>query len=131
MHIQLNAVIDSITTEFIGSDDDPNDIDYILPTYRNHLREYMSNLIKSDILPIAFKEFVIALVNNLRFRFPDTGIYNAMKIFDFSQIPTKSNEIAIYGKHEIKILGDFYRSSKYQNEQVFLIKVNKTGLIQE
>ncbi|CAG8614588.1 7591_t:CDS:2 [Funneliformis caledonium] len=65
---------------------------------------------------------MIALVNNLRLRFLDTGIYNAMKIFDFSQIPTKSNEIAIYGKHEIKILGDFYGSSKYQNEQVFLAK---------
>ncbi|CAI2189431.1 19222_t:CDS:2 [Funneliformis geosporum] len=37
VHIQLNAVIDSITTEFIGSGDDPNDIDYISPTYRNHL----------------------------------------------------------------------------------------------
>ena len=39
--------------------------------------------------------------------------------------------MAIYGEHEIKILGDFYGSSKYQNEQVFPAKVNKTGLIQE
>ncbi|CAG8749089.1 11516_t:CDS:1, partial [Funneliformis caledonium] len=64
----------------------------------------MSNLIEPDILSIAFKKFAIALVNNLRLRFLDTGIYNTMKIFDFSQIPTKSNEIAIYGEHEIKIL---------------------------
>ncbi len=37
MHIQLNVAIDSITTEFIGSGDDSNDIDYISPTYGNHL----------------------------------------------------------------------------------------------
>ncbi len=91
----------------------------------------MSNLIKPDILPIAFKEFAIALVNNLCLRFLNTGIYNAMKIFDFSQISTKSNEIAIYSEHKIKILGDFYGNSKYQNKQVFFTKVNKTGLIQK
>ena len=131
VHIQLNAVIDSITTEFISSGDNPNDIDYISPTYGNHLREYMSDLIEPNILPIAFKEFATALVNNLRLRFPDTGIYNAMKIFDFSQTPTKSNEIAIYGEHEIKILGDFYGSSKFQNGQAFSAKINKSRLIQE
>src|ERR1043166_9827556 len=54
-----------------------------------------------------------------------------MKIFDFNQIPTKQNEMAIYGKYEIKILGDFYGSFKHQNEQFFPAKVNKTGLIQE
>ena len=46
----------------------------------------MSDNIESDVLPTAFIEFATALVNNLRLRFPDTGIYNAMKIFDFSQI---------------------------------------------
>ena len=128
VHIQLNAAIDSITTEFIGSG---KDIDYILPTYGNHLREYMSDHIESDVLPTAFKEFATALVNNLRLRFPDTGIYNAIKIFDFSQISTKQNEMAIYSEYEIKILGDFYGSFKHQNEQFFPAKVNKTGLIQE
>ncbi|GES95219.1 zinc finger protein 862-like [Rhizophagus clarus] len=127
-----NSSIDSITTEFIGNGDDPDDIDYILPTFGNHLRNYMFELnIEPDVLPIAFKEFAIALVNNLYLRFPDTGIYNAMKIFDFSQVPTKSNAMVLYGEHEIKILGDFYGSSKYQNGQAFPAKVNKTRLIQE
>ncbi|GES94885.1 zinc finger protein 862-like [Rhizophagus clarus] len=132
VHIQLNAAIDSITTEFIGNGDDPDDIDYILPTFGNHLRNYIFELnIEPDVLPIAFKEFAIALVNNLCLRFPDTGIYNAMKIFDFTQVPIKSNAMALYGEHEIKILGDFYGSSKYQNGQAFPAKVNKTRLIQE
>ena len=43
----------------------------------------MSDHIESDVLPIAFKEFATALVNNLRLRFPDTGIYNAMKFLIF------------------------------------------------
>jgi hypothetical protein len=131
VHIQLNAAIDSITTEFIGNGDDPDDIDYVLPTYGNHLRTYMSDLIEPDVLPTAFKEFAIALVNNLHLRFPDTGIYNAMKIFDFSQVPAKSNAMAIYGENEIKILGDFYGNSKYQNGQAFPAKVNKNRVIQE
>jgi hypothetical protein len=41
VHVQLNTTIDSITTEFIGSGDDPNEIDYISPTYKNHLQTYI------------------------------------------------------------------------------------------
>ena len=76
----------------------------------------MSDLIELDVLLAAFKKFAIALVNNLCLRFPDTGIYNTMKIFDFSQVPAKSNEMAIYNENEIKILGDFYGSSKHQTQ---------------
>ena len=39
--------------------------------------------------------------------------------------------MALYGEHEIKILGDFYGSSKYKNRQAFPAKINKARLIQE
>jgi len=59
-------------------------------------RLYFTNLWKSftniyvwpDVFPEALKEFAVALVNNLRLRLPDTGIYNAM-IF----LKSKSNKV--------------------------------------
>jgi hypothetical protein len=39
--------------------------------------------------------------------------------------------MAIYGENEIKILGDFYGNSKYQDGQAFPAKVNKNRIIQE
>src|SRR4051812_828348 len=102
MYMQLNAATDLIITEFIKYSNDPDNIDYILLTYRNYLRTYISdNNIQSNSLSITFKEFTIALVKNLWLRFSNTRIYIAMKIFDFSQILIKPNKMTTYRENKI------------------------------
>src|SRR5260364_273135 len=124
--MQLNVAIKSITLEFIGYEDDD-----IAPTCGYFLREYMYDTIEYDELPSIFKEFALSFIKNLRRRFPDVGIYNTMRIFDFLQIPTSPREMVTFGKNEIQLLGDFYRKFKQYNDTHFPAKVNRIELLKE
>ncbi|CAG8809577.1 10215_t:CDS:2, partial [Gigaspora margarita] len=55
--------------------------------------KYINDTLEYDKLPLIFKEFVLAFIKNLCCRFPDIGIYNAIQIFDFSQIPVNTQEM--------------------------------------
>ncbi|CAG8558437.1 5027_t:CDS:2, partial [Scutellospora calospora] len=61
----------------------------VLPTYGSNLLEYITN-------------------NNLK-------LYNALGIFDPEQLPKLDSDLANYGNEMIKILDDFYRTSKTIN----------------
>ncbi|CAG8817285.1 19875_t:CDS:1, partial [Gigaspora rosea] len=75
------ATISAITTQFIGYDNTP-------PTYGTHLSTYMTeNFINPEQLPSSIFEFARALIQSLKSRFPDTSLYNAMKIFEPRLLP--------------------------------------------
>ncbi|CAG8851783.1 5958_t:CDS:2, partial [Gigaspora margarita] len=118
--------IKSITLEFIGYEDDD-----IAPTCEYYLREYINNTLEFDELPSIFKEFALAFIKNLCQRFPDVGIYNAMRIFDFSQIPVNTREIVTFKENEIQVLGKFYGKFKQHNDMNFSAKVNRIELLKE
>ncbi|CAG8811037.1 1140_t:CDS:2, partial [Gigaspora margarita] len=89
--MQLNIAIESITLEFIEYEDDN-----IAPTCGYFLQEYINNTLEYVKLPSIFKEFAL--------RFSNIGIYNAMQIFDFSQILVNTQEMVIFGENEIQLL---------------------------
>ncbi|CAG8451415.1 21080_t:CDS:2, partial [Cetraspora pellucida] len=55
-------------------------------------------------LPSSIFEFATALLQSLKSRFPNTNLYNAMKIFELSLLPRKDCDLSNYGNAEIEIL---------------------------
>ncbi|CAG8850925.1 12913_t:CDS:2, partial [Gigaspora margarita] len=103
------ALYDDIDSEFILATKYLADIlsiinDDIAPTCGYYLREYINDTLEFDELPSIFKEFALAFIKNLCQRFPNVGIYNAIQIFDFSQIPVNTREMVTFGENEIQVL---------------------------
>ncbi|CAG8776430.1 12701_t:CDS:2, partial [Cetraspora pellucida] len=81
--MQVNAIIESITTDFIGTTN-------VQPTFGTILLQFMNqnDILPNDILSFIY-EFAENTVTNIKLRFPD-----------------------FYGNHEINKIGNFYRISK-------------------
>ncbi|CAG8648427.1 1260_t:CDS:2, partial [Acaulospora morrowiae] len=100
VQFNLEATISAITTQFIGYDN-------IAPTYGIFLQTYIiENFISLEHLPLSITRFAIAIIQNLRSRFPNTTLYNAMKIFEPNLLPL--DNLSTYEDIEIEILADFY-----------------------
>ncbi|CAG8849186.1 14335_t:CDS:2, partial [Gigaspora margarita] len=104
--MQVNAIIESITTDFIGTTN-------VQPTFGTILLRFMKqNNILSNDLPLFIQEFAINTVTNIKLRFPDRDIINSFRIFDPKQLPTDRYSISVYGNAEIIKIGNFYGTSK-------------------
>lgn len=115
--IQINAVIESITIDFIGEAN-------IQPTFGTILLRFMNQQnILPDELPLFIREFAINTVKNIQLRFPDRAIINSFRIFDPKQLPTDRYLISTYGNNEITEIGNFYGiSKKIAGNKKFIIK---------
>ncbi|CAG8800023.1 15922_t:CDS:1, partial [Racocetra persica] len=72
----LDTTISAITIQFIEYNNTPS-------IYGTHLSTYMTeNFITPEQLLSSMFEFALALIQSLKSRFPDTNLYNAMKIFE-------------------------------------------------
>ncbi|CAG8593889.1 16835_t:CDS:2, partial [Cetraspora pellucida] len=103
--IQLNTVIQKITSDFLGANGQE-------PTWGNHLYQFLEKEnILSNHIPSHIQQFARATIKNLQIRFPDHEILNAFYIFDPRNLPgsTSLNE---YGDKEITTIAKFYGISK-------------------
>ncbi|CAG8844397.1 14409_t:CDS:2, partial [Gigaspora margarita] len=104
--MQVNAIIESITTDFIGTTN-------VQPIFGTILLCFMKqNNILSNNLLLFIQEFAINTVTNIKLRFSDHKIINSFRIFDPKQLPTDHYSISVYGNAEIIKIGNFYRTSK-------------------
>ncbi|CAG8746964.1 14428_t:CDS:2 [Gigaspora margarita] len=103
------------------------------PIYGIHLLTYMTkNSINPEQLPSALYKFALALIQSLKSHFPDTNLYNAMKIFDPKLLPYKEDDLSNYRNTKIKILADFYGNNKETDTgKTILALINKQELKQE
>ena len=121
----LKAAIDSISEDFIGSED-------IQPKYGIILHNYMDQKeINSGNLPNFIKDFAIAIIGALKERFPNSELYDALSIFDTKLLPKTESQMTTYGFKEISLLGDFYRQSKTVDNNIFPGIINKERLLEE
>ncbi|CAG8852615.1 10232_t:CDS:1, partial [Gigaspora margarita] len=120
------ATILAITTQFIGYNN-------VSPTYRIHLSIYIAeNSINPEQLPSLLYKVALALIQSLKSRFPDTNLYNTIKIFDPKLLPSKEDDLSNYRNTKIKIPADFYRNDKETNtSKTILALINKQELKQE
>ncbi|CAG8781295.1 27075_t:CDS:2 [Gigaspora margarita] len=120
---QAKALYDDIDSEFI-----------LATTYLADLLsiiKYIYDTIEYDELHSIFKKFALLFIKNLCRRFSDVGIYNAMRIFDFSQIPTSPREMVTFRENKIQLLDNFYGKFKQYNDTHFPAKVNRIELLKE
>ncbi|CAG8492003.1 18823_t:CDS:2, partial [Gigaspora rosea] len=125
---------------------DDIDSEFILATkYLANILSIISKLTKifqsdyvalSDVymqLNVAIESIILEFIGyeDDDIRFPDIGIYNAMRIFDFSQIPVNTREIVTFGENEIQLLAEFYGKFKQHNDTNFSAKVNRIELLKE
>ncbi|CAG8772006.1 3293_t:CDS:1, partial [Ambispora leptoticha] len=104
--IQVNAIIELITTDFIGDEN-------VQPTFGTILAQFMNEEdILPDQLPRFIHEFAVKTVENLQLQFPDQEIMTAFQIFDPKQLPTDRCLLVTYGNYEITKIGEFYGRSK-------------------
>lgn len=93
----METTISAISAQFIGTEE-------VSPTYGTILYKYMvDNNIHSDLIPSFILKFSEEIIRALKNRFPDSEIYNVLKIFDPKFLPQKESEIAYYGNNEIRI----------------------------
>jgi len=121
----LKATIDSISEDFIGSED-------IQPKYGIILHNYMDQKeINSGNLPNFIKDFAIAIIGALKERFPNSELYDALSIFDTKLLPKTESQMTTYGFKEISLLGDFYGQSKTVDNNFFPSIIDKESLLEE
>ncbi|CAG8709199.1 14954_t:CDS:2, partial [Dentiscutata heterogama] len=110
--MQVNAVIESITADFIGKAN-------IQPTFGTILLRFMN---QQNILPHDLPLFL---------RFPDHKLISLFKIFDPKQLPTNHCLILTYGNYEITEIGNFYGTSKKTTEHDYQKIIDADNLSQE
>jgi len=122
----LETTVSAIEAQFVGTDD-------ISPTYGTILRQYMeNNNIISDHLPSFISKFAKAIIKALQNRFPDSEIYNALRIFDPKFLPQRESDIASYGDDDIKILVEYFGNDRLSaSGENFPRYFNKIDLKQE
>ena len=122
----LETTISAIEAQFVGRDN-------ILPTYGTILHQYMEdNNILSDHLPSFISKFAKAIIKALQNRFPNSGIYNALRIFDPKFLPQRESDIAYYGDNEIKMLVEYFGNDRLSDSgENFPAYFNETDLKQE
>ncbi|CAG8459068.1 5342_t:CDS:1 [Dentiscutata erythropus] len=125
VYTHLNATINAITTNYIGHNG-------ILPNYRNFLREYVDkqNILIED-LPDFISQFVVATVESLQDRFPDSEILNSLRIFDPCELPPQYNQIHSYSNSEICTLAEFYGKPKKLNQIEYPALIDNNLLTKE
>ncbi|CAG8518057.1 17539_t:CDS:2 [Cetraspora pellucida] len=84
---QLNMVIETITTNFIGTE-------FSTPNYG------------------IVVQFSLNIIQSLRHHFPTSHLYHAMRILDPSESPDDQESLRTYGDSDVKFLADFYGISK-------------------
>ncbi|CAG8767751.1 19841_t:CDS:2, partial [Gigaspora margarita] len=101
--MQVNAVIESITTNFIGEENMQTSFGTVLLRFINQ-----QNISPED-LPSFVQEFAINTVKNIKLCFPDRVIVNSFRIFDLKQLPTDRYLLSTYRNYKITEIGNFYR----------------------
>ncbi|CAG8561241.1 18072_t:CDS:2, partial [Dentiscutata erythropus] len=96
--MQVNAIIESITTDFIGTTN-------VQPTFGTILLQFMNqnDILPNDLLSFIY-EFTENTVTNIKLHFPDHEITVVP-----GQLPYS---ISVYGNHKINKIGNFYGISK-------------------
>ncbi|CAG8579745.1 18231_t:CDS:2 [Racocetra persica] len=108
------------------------EFEIVLPTYGSNLLEYIANNnLNIYELPIFIFDFAQATIECLNNRFPNQELYNALGIFDLEQLPKLDSDLANYSNKNIKILSNFYRTSKMINSKEFKPLINNRVLISE
>ena len=120
--LQLDATLETIQTEFIGSEE-------IQPNYGIIFKEYLEE--HDHFIPQFVTEYSTAIINAIKNRFPESGLYSAFSIFDPKELPGDISELNLYGNQEIRLLGDFYGETKYSNGNEFREIIDKEKLKQE
>jgi hypothetical protein len=106
----LDTSISAIKAQFIGFDGES-------PTYGIILKEYLDdNPYYSQYLPNEFINFAKALIQNLETRFPNSELYQSMRIFDPRELPQKESELSSYGDEEIDILSKYFGLEKQRSD---------------
>ncbi|CAG8763906.1 34367_t:CDS:2, partial [Racocetra persica] len=123
--MQVNAVIESITADFIGEAN-------IQPTFGTILLRFMNqqNILPHD-LPLFVREFAINTVKNIKLCFPDRKLISLFKIFDPKQLLTDRCLILTYRNYEITEIGNFYGTSKKTTEHDYQKIIDADNLSQE
>ena len=120
--LQLDATLETIQTEFIGSEG-------IQPNYGIIFKEYLEE--HDHFIPQFVTEYSTAIINAIKNRFPESELYSAFSIFDPKELPGDISELDLYGNQEIRLLGDFYGETKYSNGNEFREIIDKEKLKQE
>ena len=106
----LDIAIASITTQFIGIDNQP-------PTYGINVQKYLQeNTFYNNHLPDEFTYFAKALVCSLQARFPHNDLYYSMRIFDPKELPSCESELSSYGIEEIETLYEYFGNKKNKSD---------------
>ncbi|GBC05036.1 hypothetical protein RclHR1_00060049 [Rhizophagus clarus] len=109
---QLSMAIETITSDFIGSENSA-------PHYGIHLANYMNEYsLTGENLPITIKQFAQATIKSLRNRFPDSTLYYSIKILDPNEAPNNHDGLDTYGESEIKSLAEFYGKAKKNGSKI-------------
>ncbi|CAG8488403.1 334_t:CDS:2 [Cetraspora pellucida] len=126
VQFNLDITISTITTQFIGNEN-------ATPTYGTFLREYLEkNSINSAQIPSSITEFAKAIIKGLKSRFPNTSLYNSMKIFEPNLLPRKDSDFSNYGEAEIELLANFYDNDKQTKDgKIVTALIDKQELKQE
>lgn len=126
MKHSLETTISAIKAQFIGTEE-------VSPTYGTILYKYMvDNNIYFNSIPSFILKFSEAIIRVLKNRFPDSGIYNALRIFDPKFLPQRESDIAYYGNNEIKILVEYYGNDRFSaTGEKFPAYFNEVELNQE
>jgi hypothetical protein len=122
----LETTISAIKAQFIGTEEIP-------PTYGTILCQYMeNNNINSNNLPFFISKFAEAIIKALKSRFPDSEIYNSLRIFDPKFLPQRESGIANYGNDDIKILVEYFGNERLSDTgEKFPAYFNEMELKQE
>ena len=98
----LKAAIDSISEDFIGSEDIQPKYGIILHNYMNQKKIHSGNLL------IFIKDFATAIIGELKERFLNSELYDVLSIFNTKLLPKTESQMTTYGFKEISLLEDFY-----------------------
>jgi len=120
---QLDATIETIETEFIGSEEIP-------PNYGTVFKKYLDDNNHNSI-PSFVAEYSISIINAIKNRFPESELYSTFSIFDPKMLPDDDRELVLYGNQEIEFLGNFYGETKVVNENEFSGIIDKEKLKEE
>ena len=120
--LQLDATLETIQAEFIGSEE-------IQPNYGIIFKEYLEE--HDRFIPQFVTEYSTAIINAIKNRFPESELYSLFSIFDPKELPDDNSELDLYGNQEIKLLCDFYGETKYLNGNEFREIIDKEKLKQE
>ena len=105
----LEITISAIKAQFIGTEEVP-------PIYGTILCQYIeNNSINSNNLPSFISKFAEAIIKALKSRFPDSEVYNLLRIFDPKFLPQRESDIANYGNNDIKILVEYFGNKRFSD----------------